>query len=216
MGYQPTQTTVEYDPEQAAIVLIEFQKQWTGETLYNRLIRRSLTARNVVERTRQTVRAAREAGMTVVHAPLVCDPEQKEGWLATLTRARVFTKDTWKAEFTPGVYEDGDRIVEGRYSFDAFEGSNLAAILDEHDIETVFFAGFTTDQCVAASFRTAREAGRDAYVLGDLTATWSGIVQRRYEGKFGDRCVSADGIGAQFDTPTTESNPTERRGSVVS
>ncbi|MEF8842720.1 MAG: isochorismatase family cysteine hydrolase [Haloarculaceae archaeon] len=214
MGDEPNLTAVEYTPDQAALVLIEFQKQWTGDTLYNRLIRRSLTNRNVIERTRQTVRAARDTGITVVHAPLVCDPEDKHGWLATLTRARVFTKGTPKAEFTPGIYEDGDEVVEGRHTFDAFEGSDLATILDENDIQTVFFAGFTTDQCVASSFRTAREAGRDAYVLGDLTATWNGIVQRRYERKFGDRCVSSAVIRPDGDV--TEQTPTEQRQSVVS
>jgi nicotinamidase-related amidase len=182
---------VDYTPEKAAIVLIEFQKQWTGDTLYDRLVGRSPRRRNVVERTRGTVRAARQAGVSVIHAPLVCDPVEKEGWLATLTRARVFTKGTAKAEFTSGVYAEGDPVAEGRYTFDAFEGSDLAALLDENDIQTVFFAGFTTDQCVASSFRTACDASRDAYVLGDLTATWSEFVQRRYENKFGERCVTS-------------------------
>lgn len=193
-------STVDFTPEKAAIVLIEFQKQWTGDTLYRRLISRSLSRRNVVERTRETVRAARRAGVTVIHAPLVCDPTEKEGWLATLTRARVFTKGTTKAEFTSGVYAEGDPVAEGRYTFDAFEGSDLAAILDKNDIRTVFFAGFTTDQCVASSFRTARDSGRDAYVLGDLTASWSKFVQRRYETKFGERCVNSTEIESQTAT----------------
>jgi nicotinamidase-related amidase len=191
MAETQSEPTVDYTPEKAAIVLIEFQKQWTGDTLYSRLIGRSLSRRNVIERTRETIQAARQAGMAVIHAPLVCDPAEKEGWLAKLTRARVFTKGTTKAEFTSGVYAEGDPVAEGRYTFDAFEGSDLATILDENDIRTIFFAGFTTDQCVASSFRTARDEGRDAYVLGDLTATWSGFVQRRYENKFRERCVTS-------------------------
>jgi len=121
--------------------------------------------------------------MTVVHAPFVCDPEQRKGWLAKLTRGRVFTEGTPKAGFMPGVYEEGDSVTEGRYTFDAFEGSDLAKILGKNGIRTVFLAGFITDQCVASSFSTARENGYDAYVLGDLTATWSGFVKRRYEKK---------------------------------
>lgn len=193
---------VECDPEQSAIVLIEFQRQWTDPGLYNLLIRHTLNRRNVVDRARETVRAARDAGVTVVHAPLVIDPDEKKGWLATLTHGRVFTKDTSKAEFTPGLYEAADPVATGRYTFDAFVGSDLADILDTNDVQTVFFAGFTTDQCVATAVETASEYGYDAYLVADLTATWCSLVQRRYERKFADQCVTSDVI------PTAD-NPSE-------
>ncbi len=187
----PADPGVTFDPERTAIVLVEFQRQWTAPGLYNLLIRRSLRRRNVVERTRRTVEAARERGIRVVHAPLRIDPDRKKGWLATLTRGRVFTEGTEKAAFTPGVHEPGDPVAEGRYTFDAFEGSDLAAILDDHDVRTVFLAGFITDQCIAASLETALDQGYDAYVLADLTATYSAFVQRRAERGFGDRAVTS-------------------------
>ncbi|MFB6296415.1 MAG: isochorismatase family cysteine hydrolase [Halobacteriales archaeon] len=169
---------VTFDPDRTAVVLIEFQRQWTDSGLYNLLIRRSLERRNVVERTRKTVRAARAAGVTVVHAPLRIDPDRKKGWLATLTRGHVFTAGTDKAAFTPGVYEEGDLVAEGRYTFDAFEGSDLAAILDAKGIQTIFLAGFITDQCVAKSLETALDHGYDASVLTDLTATYSPLIDQ--------------------------------------
>jgi len=185
---------IAFETDRTALVLVEFQRQWTDFGLYNLLILRSLKRRNVVERTRETVRAARAAGVTVVHAPLVIDPDRKKGWLATLTRGHVFTADTEKAAFTPGIHEESDPIAEGRYTFDAFEGSDLAAILDDNDVETVFLAGFITDQCVAKSLETALDNGYDAYVLADLTATYSAHVQRRTERRFGDRAVSSSVI----------------------
>jgi nicotinamidase-related amidase len=190
--------TITFDPDRTAIVLIEFQRQWTDPGLYNLLVRRSLKRRNVVKRTRETVRAARTAGVTVVHAPLRIDPDRKKGWLATLTRGRVFTAGTDKAAFTPGVHEENDPVAEGRYTFDAFEGSDLAAILDANDVQTVFLAGFITDQCVARSLETALDNGYDAYVLGDLTATYSGLIQRRTERRFGERAVSSTVFGRRL------------------
>jgi nicotinamidase-related amidase len=181
--------SVAFDPDRTAVILIEFQRQWTDPGLYNRLIRRTLNRRNVVERTRETVRAAREAGVTVVHAPLRIDPDRKRGWLATLTRGYVFTDGTEDAEITPGIYEEGDSVAEGRYTFDAFEGSDLAGILDANDVRTVFLAGFTTDQCVASSLEAALDHGYDAYVLADQTATYSVLVQRWTEHRFGERAV---------------------------
>lgn len=187
-------SSFELRPERTAVVLLEFQKQWTGNTFYNLLVRRSLNSRDVVERTRETVRAARESGLTVIHAPLVLDPENKKGLWAKLTRARIFTADTWKAEFTPGVFEEQDIVVEGRYNFDGFGGSNLEDVLDENGIETVLFAGFITDQCVTITLETALDKGYDAYMLSDLTATWSSLIQRRYEQKYDDRCLSSRAI----------------------
>lgn len=62
MGERTTpQECVAFDPDRTAIVLIEFQRQWTDSGLYNLQIRRSLNRWNVVERTREAVRAARAA-----------------------------------------------------------------------------------------------------------------------------------------------------------
>jgi nicotinamidase-related amidase len=198
-GIRPEQD-IAFDPDRTAVVLIEFQRQWTDSGLYNLLIRRFLNRRNVVERTRETVRAARAAGVTIVHAPLRIDPDRKKGWLATLTQGHVFTAGTKKAEFTPGIHEESDPVAEGRYTFDAFEGSNLAALLDTHDIQTVFLAGFITDQCIAKSLETALDHGYDAYLLADLTATYSAIIQRRTERRFGDRAVSSTVITSESES----------------
>lgn len=190
----------EFDPERSALVLIEFQKQWTEPGLYNLLIRGALRNRSVVERTRKAVQAARAAGVAVVHAPLKIDPEERTGWLATLTRGRVFTEGTPKAEFTPGVYEDGDAVAEDRYSFDAFAGSTLDSVLRSKGVETVFFAGFITDQCVARSMQTALDRGYDAYMLADLTATWNRLLQWRTERRFEERVVSSAVLTAASET----------------
>ncbi|MFB6229282.1 MAG: cysteine hydrolase family protein [Halobacteriales archaeon] len=200
VGRSTPKEGVAFDPDRTAVVLVEFQRQWTDSGLYNLLIRRSLKRRNVVEQTRETVRAARSAGVTVVHAPLRIDPDRKNGWLATLTRGNVFTAGTKKAEFTPGLYEEGDPVAEGRHTFDAFEGSDLAAILDANDIQTVFLAGFITDQCIAESLETALDHGYDAYLLADLTATYSAIIQRRTERRFGDRAVSSTAVTSELES----------------
>lgn len=104
---------------------------------------------------------------------------------------RVFTEGTEKAAFTPGLHAPSDPVVEGRYTVDAFEGSDLATTLDRHNIRTVFLAGFITDQCIAKIPATALDRGYDAYVLADLTATYSAFVQWRAEREFGHRVITS-------------------------
>ncbi|NOY56756.1 MAG: cysteine hydrolase [Actinobacteria bacterium] len=167
-----------------ALVLIEFQKQWTEPGLYHRLVRRQLEARHTVATARRIVRAARHEGVVVIHAPLIIDPKRKRGLLAHLTFGRVFTKGTPRAEFTAGMFETGDLVVRGRTGFDAFAGTDLEQLLRVNGIEEIFFGGLTTDQCVARTLRTALGMGFRAYLVPELTATFGRWQQRRSERRF--------------------------------
>jgi nicotinamidase-related amidase len=181
-------------PPTTALVLVEFQNQWTAPGLYNSLVKGQLGSRGVVENARGLARAARGAGGLVVHAPLILDPENKRGWLARATGARVFTKGTPKAEITPGLYAEGDPVVGGRHGFDPFVGSDLEEILRGSGIRTALFAGFATDQCPAKGLRTALGRGFEGYLVSDCTATFTGFQQRRAERAFGRRTVSSGDV----------------------
>ncbi|MCX5042810.1 cysteine hydrolase [Aldersonia sp. NBC_00410] len=176
--------------DRTALLLIEFQKQWTGPGLYNRSIARELRRRDVIGNSLELVAASRAAGVPVVHAPLVIDPKQLNGTFARLTRGRVFTAGSSRAELTNGIHSPGDSVVHGRTAFDAFVDSDLEQVLRAAGAETIVICGFTTDQCVVKTFRTALARGFDAFVVPDCTATFSRIMQRRSERTFGPRALS--------------------------
>ena len=155
------------EKDRSAIVLIEFQNQWTGKGLYHSLIKAQLTSRNVPANTITFVDEARKKGIKIIHAPLIIDPENKKGWLAWLTFGKVFTKDTWKAEISEGLFKEGDILVTGRYAFDAFVGSDLEQAIEEKSIKNLFICGFTTDQCIAKTMGTAIKKGIDSYLVSD-------------------------------------------------
>jgi len=182
-----TNENVSFNGGNSAVVLIEFQKQWTNKGLYNWLIKGQLRSRNVMENSISFVKGAREKGVKIIHAPLIIDPKNKKGWLAYLTFGKVFTKGKEKSEITKGVFESEDTIVSGRYAFDAFIGSDLERLLVDNRIENVFFCGFTSDQCIAKSMRTALKKGFNAIFVSDCTATMSGIFQKKTEKSFDGR-----------------------------
>jgi len=173
----------------SAIILIEFQGQWTNKGIYHWLIKGQLTSRNIISNTRTLVEEARKKGIKIIHAPLIIDPAKKKGWLAHLTFAKVFTKDTWKAEITEGLSRESDLLVTGRYAFDAFIGSNMEDLIRYHDIANLFLCGFTTDQCVAKTMRTAIAKGFNCHLVSDCTATINGVFQNMTEKKFKDRVI---------------------------
>lgn len=175
----------------SAIVLIEVQNQWTKKGIYHQLIKSHLKKRNVIENIQNLVRNAREKGIKIIHAPLVIDPQNKKGWLAYLTFGKVFTKDNWKSAISEDVYETRDLVVSGRYSFDAFIGSDLEKILTNNNINRLFLCGFITDQCIAKTMRTALKKNFDCYMVSDCTATINDFLQRRVEKEFTGRTLDS-------------------------
>lgn len=175
---------MDIDKNRSAIILIEFQNQWTEKGLYHSLINGQLKSRNVLPNTHAFVKEARKKEIRIIHAPLIIDPKNRKGWLAHLTFGKVFTKDTHKSEITAGLYEDDDLLVTGRYAFDAFISSNLEQLLKDNHIENLFFCGFTTDQCIAKTMKTAQKKGFNCYLVSDCTATMNSFFQKKAENMF--------------------------------
>ena len=184
--------------ERSAVLLVEFQNQWTLRGSYHRLIRGQLTSRKVVANTKALVSAARRVGVAVIHAPLIVDPARKKGWLAHLTFGKVFTRGTWKSNITDGLLAEGDHVVHDRYAFDAFRGTDLEVMLRRLSVEHLFVCGFTTDQCVSRTLRTALDLGFDTHLVSDCTATLNGWLQRRAERRFGPRVIKHEDLLPAF------------------
>ncbi len=172
--------------ENMAIVLIEFQKTWTEKGIFHRIIKREYEQRKVLDHTKALASEARSEGIPIIQAPLILD-KKSTYYHKTPFPARLFkrfTKGTWKAEFTDGICEDSDLIIEGRYGFDACEGSNLEAMLKKHRIKRVFVAGFTTDHCVKETMNSLIHKGFECYMLADCTAAKNNRVQKKTESEF--------------------------------
>jgi nicotinamidase-related amidase len=189
---------MQFSVEETAVVLVEFQQQWTQKGLFHWLIKNQLASRNVVENTRQLVAEARQSGVTIIHAPLIVDPQHKKGWLAYPTMGRVFTKDSWQSEIVSGLFVDGDpvspREVYNLKGFDAFFASPLEQILVDREIKNLFICGFATDQCPAKTLRTAVAKGFNPYLVSDCTATFNEFFQKSAERRHSDRVVTSPAV----------------------
>ena len=172
--------------DNTAILLIEFQKTWTEKGIFRKIIKSEYEKRNILSNTENLLLKARKEGVTLIQAPLILDKKDKN-YKKTPFPARLlrrFTKGTWKAEFTDGIYEQTDLVIEGRYGFDATEGSNLEKILRENNIKTVFVAGFTTDHCVKETMNSLIEKGFECIMISDCTATKNNKLQKKIENEF--------------------------------
>jgi ureidoacrylate peracid hydrolase len=179
---------MQVDPRTTAVVLIEFQNDFTteGGALHG-AVKGVMDETGMLERSRAVAEEARRAGATVIHAPITFaegygelgDPERVYGILKGVIDSNAFVKDSWGAQICDEMAtQEGDIVVEGKRGLDTFATTNLDFILRSRDVTTVALGGFLTNCCVESTMRTAYEKGYDVITLTDCTAATSDEEQR--------------------------------------
>ena len=169
------------DPKTTALVLIEFQNDFTSEggTLHG-AVSEVMSASGTLPNAKTALAAARDAGATVVHSPISFQPGYYEitshpyGILKGVVDSNSFVKGTWGCEIADEMAPSGkDIVLEGKRGLDAFASTNLDFILRSLGIETIVLAGFLTNCCVESTMRSAYEKGFEVYTLTDAVGATS-------------------------------------------
>jgi nicotinamidase-related amidase len=176
-----TTETAAIDAAHTAVVLIEYQNDFTSEggTLHG-AVADVMDSTGMLSNTVEVAAQARAAGATVVHVPISFTPGYGEitrnpyGILAGVVDSTSFVKGSWGAEFVDQVSpQEGDIVVEGKRGLDAFASTNLDFILRSKGITTIALGGFLTNCCIESTMRTGYEKGYDVYTLTDCVAATS-------------------------------------------
>jgi maleamate amidohydrolase len=194
-----TRTSARASGDRIAILLIEFQRTWTDRGIFHALIKRQYRSRQVYAHTRKLLQEARAKGIPILQAPLVLDKGDRTRYQKAPLPARLFKrfqKGTWKAEFTEGIYEPSDIVVQGRSSYDASIDSDLLEKLEEQQVGTVYVGGFTTDHCVKATVVSLRKKGFNCAMVSDCTAAITSKLQKKTEAEL--PIVSSETLIARF------------------
>lgn len=169
------------DPSRTAVVLIEFQNDFTSEGgALHGAVADSMQSTDMMTHARQVADAAHEAGVTVIHAPITFAKGYAEisshpyGILKGVVDSNAFVKGTWGAEIVEELAPGADDIVvEGKRGLDTFASTNLDFILRSKGIERIALGGFLTNCCVESTMRSAYERGYDVVTLTDCVAATS-------------------------------------------
>ena len=169
------------DPKKTALVLIEFQNDFTspGGSLHE-AVRPVMESTGMLQNTVDTVKDARELGVTVIHTPISFTEDYHElssrpyGILKGVVDTNSFRKGTWGAEIVDVLKpEPSDIVIEGKRGLCGFASTNLDFILRSRGIENVALGGFLTNCCVESTMRTAYEKGFNVITLTDCVAATS-------------------------------------------
>ena len=169
------------DPKHTAIVLIEYQNDFTSEGgALHGAVAGVMEDTGMLDNTRKLVDAARQAGATIVHAPITFAPGYNEiaehpyGILKGVVDSTAFVKGEWGAEIVDALApQAGDVVVEGKRGLDTFATTNLDFILRARGITTIALGGFLTNCCVESTMRTGYEKGYEVITLADCVAATS-------------------------------------------
>jgi ureidoacrylate peracid hydrolase len=173
--------TLNLDPATTALVLIEFQNEFTsaGGVLHD-AVAPVMNKTGMLANTVALVEKARTAGVAILHAPISFAAGYGEitrhpyGILKGVVDGNAFVKGTWGAaivdDLTPA---DGDIVIEGKRGLDTFASTNLDFILRSKGIDTIILGGFLTNCCVESTMRTGYENGFRVLTLTDCTAATS-------------------------------------------
>jgi nicotinamidase-related amidase len=131
----------------------------------------------MLENTKRVVAAAREAGATIMHAPITFKPGYSEisshpyGILKGVVDGNAFVKGEWGAEIIDDLApHEEDIVVEGKRGLDTFASTNLDFMLRSKGITTLVLGGFLTNCCVESTMRSGYENGYDVITLSDCVA----------------------------------------------
>jgi nicotinamidase-related amidase len=169
------------DPSTTAVVLIEYQNDFTSEGgVLHGAVQDSMAKTGILDNTKRVVDAARRAGATVMHAPITFAEGYNElsshpyGILKGVVDGNAFVKGSWGAAIIDDLAPaEGDIVIEGKRGLDTFASTNLDFILRSKGIKTIVLGGFLTNCCVESTMRTGYENGYQVITLNDCTAATS-------------------------------------------
>jgi len=170
-----------------AILVVEFQKTWTQDSFFHRLIKKEYHSRRVYANSIALLDAARAYQIPIIQSPFIIDKSHKEIYSKIPFLPKFlgqFKANTWRAEYTDGIYKESDYEVTGRTAFDNTIDSNLLDILKELDTKTVYIMGFTTDHCVTETIDSLMVLGYEVVLVSDATATFKHATQRKIEERY--------------------------------
>tara|TARA_B110001469_G_scaffold123883_1_gene136598 strand:+ start:72 stop:1256 length:1185 start_codon:yes stop_codon:yes gene_type:complete len=209
-------------PSSTALLMLEFQNDFAspGGKLHLS-VKGVMDSLDMLAKCQSLCAAARQAGAKVFHVPISFEkrdgsdnPNAKLGILKGCQDGQLFRAHEWGADFHPMMSPaPGDVVIRGKRGLDAFPGTDLAARLREHGIETIVLGGFLTNCCVESTMRTAFEKGFNTLTLTDGTACFSAAEQDAATCgtfKMFSTPMSCSDVAAIFENPEAQAAVIER------
>jgi ureidoacrylate peracid hydrolase len=175
-GLPPLAKTLK--PGETALILVDFQYPFTNPAGANyRTVKDELEKKQMLDRTVDLVKKARELGVWVIHVTEGYSNDYRELDATNPSgfhRGQIL-RQAWKTATPETAYYppllpgpgDKDLFLPPRIQTSAFGGTGLDQILRSRGIKNIAVAGFTSDVCDYATVTNGYDLGYHVYSLKD-------------------------------------------------
>ncbi|ELW9440277.1 pyrimidine utilization protein B [Pluralibacter gergoviae] len=178
---------IDFSPAQSALIVVDMQNAYASEGGYLDLAGFDVSAtRPVIERINVAVKAARDAGMTIIWFQNGWDPQyveaggpgspnyHKSNALKTMRRrpelaGTLLAKGGWDYQLVDALKPQPGDIVLPKPRYSGFFNTPLDSILRSRGIRHLMFTGIATNVCVESTLRDGFFLEYFGIVLEDAT-----------------------------------------------
>jgi ureidoacrylate peracid hydrolase len=175
-GLPPLAKTLK--PSETALILVDFQYPFVNPNGGNyRAVKDELEKKQMLDRTVELVKKARELGVWVIHVTegysndyKELDPTNPGGFHRGQILRQAWKTGTPETAYYPPLVpgpSDKDLFLPPRIQTSAFGGTGLDQVLRSRGIKNIAVAGFTTDVCDYATVTNGYDLGYHVYALKD-------------------------------------------------
>jgi ureidoacrylate peracid hydrolase len=175
MAVEKSELKSRLSPQRAALVVIDMQNDFVLERgkmaefgFETGCVRDSLRA------MRRILDAARSLSYPVIHTCMINDIEQNPpSWLAFWGPPAMTIAGTWGAEQVEEMRPRAGEIVLPKYTYGAFAGTNLDAILRRKAVQTLIVVGTDVNICAGDTLHQAFALGYNIVAVSDCLQCFS-------------------------------------------
>jgi nicotinamidase-related amidase len=143
-------------------------------------------AKTVVEANRRFFDRARRAGIPIVHLVTryrdAIEIRSNPFWRTRADNPTASRKNVERhnlegmpgLEIMPGLYVEGDFVVDTKKRYDCFVGTDLDFLLRSHGVNTLYVTGVNTNSCVLSTVAAACSRDYAVIVASDCVDTMDG------------------------------------------
>lgn len=176
----------DFDPARTALIVIDMQRDFIEDGGFGASLGNDVTLlQAIVPTVARLIDTARAAGITVIHTRECHRADLSDCPPAKLTRGkpsvrigdpgpmgRILVAGEPGAGIVDALLPLPGEVVIDKPGKGAFYATPLADVLREAGIETLLFAGVTTEVCVQTTMREANDRGYECLLVEDATESY--------------------------------------------
>ena len=164
-------------PDRAALIIVDMQNDFvSSEGKMAEFGFYLESVRETIQPIKSLLQTARALGYPVLHTSMINDLNQNPfSWYAFWGEPIVTLPGSWGAEHIGELKPQKGELIITKYTYNAFEGTNLNTILRRKGIQTLIFAGTDLNICAGDTLHHAFALGYHVVAVSDCLASFSRI-----------------------------------------